>query len=90
MIRLCTVCSLNGTLKVASYVATNAEGMQWYECGDHGIEDHPLFAPRVQLEPLCDLQERVKFAAFGLPDEAAVEAFREKFRKASELLGINK
>lgn len=38
--RFCTVCLERGEKRSATHVATNAEGGQWYECGQHGVGDH--------------------------------------------------
>ncbi len=39
--RTCTVCNARGqTGKRASFIASNAVGLQWFECEDHGPGDH--------------------------------------------------
>jgi len=39
-LRLCTVCLERGQDVPATFVASNAEGGQWFECDDHGAGDH--------------------------------------------------
>lgn len=38
--RLCTICMARGALKPAVNIATDAEGLEWYECEGHGAGDH--------------------------------------------------
>jgi hypothetical protein len=52
-IRACTVCMAAGVRKAATHVATAQDGLQWFECGEHGPNDH--FFPRVSLDSLQKL-----------------------------------
>jgi hypothetical protein len=40
LLRVCTICEVNNRLIMATHVATNAEGLQWYECEKHDDMDH--------------------------------------------------
>jgi hypothetical protein len=61
--RVCTVCAAKGVTVIATHVATNAEGGQWYECGEHGAGDHAkVFGGgfmRLKLESAEDFFKRV-------------------------------
>jgi hypothetical protein len=64
MLRICTVCHLSkGELVPATHIATDADGMQWYECTGHGPDDHAtafgdVGRPRVHLETTESFFER--------------------------------
>jgi len=38
--RLCTICVARQKLVPAVNIAGNAEGLEWYECAEHGAGDH--------------------------------------------------
>jgi hypothetical protein len=38
--RPCTVCRLRGQDIRATHVAASASGLEWYECGEHGPDEH--------------------------------------------------
>jgi hypothetical protein len=51
--RKCTVCTWKGSPQVlALYVATCAEGLQWFECDAHSPTDNVNQKIRVRLDPI--------------------------------------
>ncbi len=52
--RNCTVCNAKGKRRPAKYVATAADGLQWYECEAHAPDDNLADSLRVRLEPIDD------------------------------------
>jgi hypothetical protein len=62
MARLCTVCLGRDRRVPATQIAAGADGLQWFECDDHGPEDNLAEQCRVSLEPIA-----AWFARNGLP-----------------------
>jgi len=46
------VCIASNLRVDARFVATDAEGLQWYECGEHEPTDNVAGVVRVHLEPI--------------------------------------
>ncbi len=58
--RTCTVCNANGNLgRPAKFVATDADFVQWYECGEHAATDNVLGTLRIYLEPIDEWFRRI-------------------------------
>jgi hypothetical protein len=47
--RNCTVCLSHDKRVDARFVATDTDGLQWYECGDHEAHDNVAGSTRVSL-----------------------------------------
>lgn len=75
--RRCTVCGLNGKTVPSTHIATAKSGMQWFECGSHGPDDHAVAfggdagETRVALEPLVAWFARHELTVPGAPRQAA-------------------
>lgn len=52
--RFCTRC-----WKPALYVATDASGLQWYECEGHDSTDNVAGTTRVVLTPIIEMWKRL-------------------------------
>lgn len=52
MKRYCTVCLTNGSRTPAEFVASDATGLQWYECSGHSETDNVAGVVRTRLEPI--------------------------------------
>jgi len=50
--RKCSVCAWKGKDELAVSVATDADGLQWFECANHSTTDNVNQAVRVRLEPI--------------------------------------
>lgn len=57
--RNCTVCLANNARVDARFVATAADGLQWYECGEHEADDNVARTLRVSLEPIDEWFARI-------------------------------
>lgn len=53
MIRNCTVC-LPERQRPAAFCGADATGLEWYDCGTHGVHETLSDEPRVRLTPLRD------------------------------------
>ena len=48
--RFCTCCNANGVREVrARYVAADADGLEWFECGQHNDRENVARVKRVSL-----------------------------------------
>jgi len=53
--RPCTCCMFFAEQRVpATYIATDADGMQWFECGRHDAHENVAQTVRVSLTPIGD------------------------------------
>lgn len=52
MKRLCTACLAEGLRRPAEFVASDATGLQWFECNGHSATDNVAGVVRTRLEPL--------------------------------------
>lgn len=57
--RNCTVCLRHRTQVAARFVAKDAEGMEWYECGEHEPDDNVAGVVRVSLTPIDEWFARI-------------------------------
>lgn len=68
--RPCTVClGLRGLRVAASHVARAADGLEWFECGQHEPTENVARVLRVRLTPIAEW-----FASMGLPMPTEAEA----------------
>lgn len=62
--RFCTVCNAKGNRgRVATFVATAGDGLQWFECGAHEPLDNVAQVERVSLQPIEEFMDGVAVAA---------------------------
>lgn len=52
-VRFCGQCLVGGVKSPALYVASDAEGLEWYECGEHFPDDNVAGVTRTKLTPLA-------------------------------------
>jgi hypothetical protein len=61
MKRACSNCLAKGKAVAAEYVATDAQGLQWFECGKHEPRDNLASTERTARQPI-----REWYAGFGV------------------------
>lgn len=53
--RYCTCCNAKAIRGiVATFVARDADGLEWFECGSHTPTDNVVETRRVSLTPIAD------------------------------------
>ena len=53
--RTCLQCLFTRNVRIPStHIASDAEGLQWFECSNHEPTDNVAGVTRVQLQPLND------------------------------------
>lgn len=52
LIRICNTCLANGKSVRAQFVATDADGLMWFECDNHKPDDNVAGTVRVTREPI--------------------------------------
>ena len=60
----CTTCLAKSKLVEARFVAGDADGLEWYECGQHKPDDNLAGVTRQSLTPIAEWRKR-----HGLPPE---------------------
>lgn len=69
--RTCNTCNARGNPGIeAKYVATTADGLQWFECENHDAKDNIADAVRVDRTPLAEWCEH-----YGIPLDSLSEWF---------------
>ena len=75
--RSCTVCLARDVRRPATHVASDAEGLEWYECGRHDPTDTVTETVRVALEPIGNWLARPRDAVASHATDILRDAFAE-------------
>lgn len=60
--RRCLMCHVRGKRVIATMVSTAADGLQWFECTDHGPTDNLAEVTRIATEPIADWLARYGYS----------------------------
>lgn len=69
LIRICNTCLANGKSVRAQFVATDADGLMWFECDNHKPDDNVAGTVRVTREPIDEFLVRHGMPIDALDDE---------------------
>lgn len=48
--RRCTECLSHGTMRAARFIATDAQGLEWLDCGEHPLTNRSRYVSQTPIE----------------------------------------